>query len=68
MNRKVLVVALFLVLALLVLTLAGMAAGRDDPAADNLRPSMSGDFAATHFAFIGPQAPSITVPSAHWGT
>ena len=69
MNRKLLVAALFLVLALLVLTLSSMAAGRADPVAKaSQRPSMSGDFATTYFAFTGVRSPSIFVPSDRWGT
>jgi len=69
MNRRLLIAALFLVLALLVLALASMAVGRVEPAANDPRhPSMSGDFATTYFAFTGVRGPSIYIPPDRWHT
>ncbi len=69
MNRRLLIAVLFLTMALLVFTLSSIASGRaDSTARATHHPSMSGDFAHMHIASAGVRAPSIFVPSDHWGT
>jgi hypothetical protein len=69
MNRKLLIAVLFLTMALLVFTLSSFAAGRADSTAKaNHHPLMSGEFAHMPIASAGLRAPSIFVPSDHWGT
>jgi hypothetical protein len=50
MSRRIVVVVLVFVLALLALTFATLAAGNEGSATRTPRPSMSGEFAHTHFA------------------
>jgi hypothetical protein len=68
MNRRVAIIVLCVVLTLLALTLASFAAGRaGTPAGGVPRPSMSGEFAHTHFACAGTHfAPSIYIPTDNW--
>lgn len=67
MTRRISVVLLFVILAVLALALAGLASGRAGSPDRFASPSMSGDFASTQYASTRlHRSPSIYVPSDNW--
>ena len=69
MDRRILIVVLVFCLVVVALTRAALAAGRAGSPDNVASPSMSGEFAHTHFASSGAySAPSIYVPSDRWRT
>jgi hypothetical protein len=68
MDRRIVIVTLFVVLTVLALTLASLASGTAGSPAGAPRPTMSGEFAHNHFAAaVIPAGPSIHVPPDGWG-
>jgi len=67
MDRRILIVVLVFCLVVVALTFAALAAGRAGSPDSLASPSMSGEFAQTHFASAGAHsAPSIYLPSDRW--
>ena len=67
MDRRIVIVILVFCLVVVALAFAALAAGRAGSMDGVSSPSMSGEFAQTHFASAGAHfAPSIYVPSDRW--